>query len=66
VPALADVKMKDPKDYKIIGQPVKGIDTAAITTGKPIFSIDFTMPGCSSPCSRRRRCMAPRCQRRQP
>jgi isoquinoline 1-oxidoreductase beta subunit len=45
VPAAADVKMKDPKDYKIIGQPVKGVDTAAITTGKPIFSIDFTMPG---------------------
>jgi isoquinoline 1-oxidoreductase beta subunit len=44
VPAVADVKMKDPKNYKIIGQPVKGVDTAAITTGKPIFSIDFTLP----------------------
>ena len=44
VPAVADVKMKDPKDYKIIGTPVKGVDTAAITTGKPIFSIDFTLP----------------------
>jgi isoquinoline 1-oxidoreductase beta subunit len=45
VPAAAEVKLKDPKDFKIIGQPVKGIDTAAITTGQPIFSIDFTLPG---------------------
>jgi isoquinoline 1-oxidoreductase beta subunit len=44
-PALADVRLKDPKDYKIIGTPVKGVDTAAITRGQPVFSIDFTLPG---------------------
>jgi isoquinoline 1-oxidoreductase beta subunit len=45
VPPAAEVKLKDPKDYKIIGKPVKGVDTVAITTGQPVFSIDFTLPG---------------------
>jgi isoquinoline 1-oxidoreductase beta subunit len=44
VPAAAEVQLKDPKDYKIIGTPVKGVDTAAIVRGQPIFSIDFTLP----------------------
>jgi isoquinoline 1-oxidoreductase beta subunit len=45
VPALNAVPLKDPKDYKIIGTSKKGVDTVAVTTGKPIFSIDFTLPG---------------------
>src|SRR5688572_29878945 len=45
VPALAGVPLKDPKDYKIIGKPTKGVHTADVLTGKPIFSIDFTLPG---------------------
>jgi len=45
VPTLTTVKLKDAKDYRVIGTKQKGLDTAAITMGKPVFSIDFTLPG---------------------
>lgn len=44
-PDLQTLKFKEPKDYKIIGQPIHGIDNASILTGKPIFGIDLQLPG---------------------
>ncbi len=44
-PAFADLKMKDPANYKIIGKTQKGVDVADILTGKPVFTIDVKLPG---------------------
>jgi isoquinoline 1-oxidoreductase beta subunit len=44
-PDVATLTLKQPGDYKLIGTGVPGVDNAAIVTGKPIFSIDFTLPG---------------------
>jgi isoquinoline 1-oxidoreductase beta subunit len=44
-PALSSVKLKDQKDYHIIGHAQPGVDSHSIVTGKPIFGIDVQLPG---------------------
>ena len=44
-PALASVKLKDPRDFRILGKPQPNVDNHAIVTGKPLFGIDVTVPG---------------------
>ncbi|MGA3293798.1 MAG: molybdopterin cofactor-binding domain-containing protein [Candidatus Acidiferrales bacterium] len=38
------LKMKDPKDYRIIGKNTANPDISKIVTGKPLFGIDVTTP----------------------
>ncbi|MBT8128450.1 MAG: molybdopterin-dependent oxidoreductase, partial [Gammaproteobacteria bacterium] len=39
------VELKDPKDWKLIGKPVKRLDTVDKLNGKQIFGADLQLPG---------------------
>jgi isoquinoline 1-oxidoreductase subunit beta len=41
----ADVKLKDPKDWKLVGKGLKRLDTPDKTTGKTVYGIDIKLPG---------------------
>ena len=44
-PDLKTVRLKDPKDFRIIGTFTPGIDNPKLFTGKPLFGIDVKLPG---------------------
>jgi isoquinoline 1-oxidoreductase beta subunit len=39
------IKLKDPKDWKIAGKPLKRLDTADKVNGKQVYAIDLKFPG---------------------
>jgi isoquinoline 1-oxidoreductase beta subunit len=45
LPVPTDVKLKDPKDFKIIGTRVGNIDNHKIVTGQPLYGMDTRREG---------------------
>ncbi|TDP61845.1 xanthine dehydrogenase family protein molybdopterin-binding subunit [Roseateles toxinivorans] len=45
LPVPATVTLKDPKDWRVAGKPVKRLDTKDKLNGAQIFGMDLTMPG---------------------
>ena len=43
--APTDVPLKDPKDWKVAGKPVKRLDTAHKVDGSQVYGMDLTLPG---------------------
>jgi isoquinoline 1-oxidoreductase beta subunit len=45
IPVPATVKLKDRKDFKLIGKSVRNVENLKIVTGKPLFGLDFYRQG---------------------
>jgi isoquinoline 1-oxidoreductase subunit beta len=45
LPVPTDVTLKQPKDYKIVGQRLPRVDTPSKVKGEAVFGIDFRLPG---------------------
>ncbi len=45
LPTPAEVKLKDPKDFTLIGSRLQRLDSRDKTRGKAMFTIDMTLPG---------------------
>jgi isoquinoline 1-oxidoreductase subunit beta len=45
VPDAKTVRLKEPKDFKVIGKPIGGVDNPKIVSGQPLFGIDQKLPG---------------------
>ncbi len=45
LPDQSMLRLKDAKDYRIVGNFTRGVDNPALMTGKPLFGIDVKVPG---------------------
>lgn len=45
VPVPEEVTLKNSKDFKIIGTPIKNVDNRAMFTGQPLYGLDFYREG---------------------
>ena len=45
VPDKNSVTLKNPADFKLLGQRISGVDNPKIVTGQPLFGIDTKLPG---------------------
>ena len=45
VPVPAEIKLKDRKDFKLIGKAVRNVDNHEMITGKPLYGLDFYREG---------------------
>ena len=42
--ATVEAALKNPRDFRIVGKRIRGVDNLDVVTGKPIFSIDVAFP----------------------
>ncbi|TIP23224.1 MAG: xanthine dehydrogenase family protein molybdopterin-binding subunit [Mesorhizobium sp.] len=45
LPVPQKIALKDPKDFRIVGQPTRRLDAQAKSSGQQSFGIDFKLPG---------------------
>jgi isoquinoline 1-oxidoreductase subunit beta len=45
LPRAADVRLKDPSAFRLIGQHIGQVDAARIAAGAPLYGIDVRLPG---------------------
>ena len=45
IPVPTEVKLKDVKDFKLIGKAIPNVDNKEMVTGKPLYGLDVYKPG---------------------
>jgi isoquinoline 1-oxidoreductase beta subunit len=43
-PSVQTLKLKDRKDWKLLGKRTTGVDNLALVTGQPLFGVDIQLP----------------------